>query len=69
MASTIVQGQYEVAHSQNAPDDKRPDCDWSAVRWNTELIYLKRSPVGSLGLPYTVGSNGPVVHTNVEANF
>jgi hypothetical protein len=39
------------------------------VRWNIELIHLKRSPVGSLSLPYAVGGNGPVFHTNVEVNF
>jgi hypothetical protein len=39
------------------------------VRWNTELMYLKRSPVGSLSVPFTVGGNGPVFHTNFEINF
>ena len=39
------------------------------LRWNTELIYLNRSPVGSLSVPFTVGGNGPVFHTNVEVNF
>ena len=40
-----------------------------ALRWNTELIYLNRSPVGGLSLPFAVGGNGPVFHTNFEINF
>jgi hypothetical protein len=39
------------------------------VRWNTELLNLRRSPVGSLSLPYTVGGNGFVFHSNIEVNF
>jgi hypothetical protein len=34
------------------------------VRWNFEFIHLKRSPVGSLTLPYSVGGNGPVFHSS-----
>ena len=39
------------------------------VRWNTELLYLNRSPVGYLSVPFTVGGNGPVFHSNLEVNF
>ena len=39
------------------------------VRWNTEFIYLRHSPVGALSLPYTVGGNGPVFHFNLGVNF
>ncbi len=39
------------------------------VRWNNELMFLDRSPVGALSLPYPVGGNGPVFHSNVEVNF
>jgi hypothetical protein len=34
------------------------------VRWNFEYIHLKRSPVGGLSLPFSVGSNGSVFHSN-----
>lgn len=34
------------------------------VKWNFEYIYLNRSPVGSLTLPYSVGMNGPVFHSS-----
>jgi hypothetical protein len=39
------------------------------VRWNTEVLYLNRSPVGYLSVPFTVGGNGPVFHSNFEVNF
>jgi len=39
------------------------------VRWNTEFLYLHRSPVGYTALPYPVGGNGPVLHTSWELAF
>ncbi len=39
------------------------------VRWNTEFIYLHDSAVGYTALPYPVGGNGPVFHTNWELAF
>ena len=39
------------------------------VRWNTELLYLNQSPVGYFAVPYPVGGNGPVFHSNLEVNF
>jgi len=39
------------------------------VRWNAEYLNLKRSPVGALSLPYSVGSNGSVFHTNFMVWF
>ncbi|MGH7427304.1 MAG: hypothetical protein ACREJ4_02930 [Candidatus Methylomirabilaceae bacterium] len=35
-----------------------------AVRWNTEVLYLRRSPVGGLSLPYVVGGNGFVFYSS-----
>jgi hypothetical protein len=40
-----------------------------AVRWNTEFINLNHSPVGYLAVPFPVGGNGPVFHTNLEVAF
>jgi hypothetical protein len=34
------------------------------VRWNLEVMHLDHSPVGALSLPYSVGSNGTVVHSS-----
>jgi hypothetical protein len=39
------------------------------VKWNFEYAYLNRSPVGALSLPYSVGMNGPVFHTNFMVWF
>ena len=35
------------------------------VRWNTEVLYLDRSPVGGLSLPTVVGGDGYVVHSSL----
>ena len=40
-----------------------------SVRWNTEFIHLNRSPVGYTSVPFAVGGNGLVFHTNLEVNF
>jgi hypothetical protein len=39
------------------------------VRWNTEGLYLDRSPVGYTAVPFTVGGTGWVFHTNLELAF
>jgi hypothetical protein len=39
------------------------------VRWNTEYLYVRRSPVGALSLPMSVGANGPIFYTTFLINF
>jgi len=39
------------------------------LRWNAEWIRLNHCPVGYNAVPYPVGGNGDVFHTNVEMNF
>ncbi len=39
------------------------------IRWNTEFLYLCRSPVGYTAVPFAVGATGPVFHTNIEMAF
>jgi hypothetical protein len=39
------------------------------LRLNSELMYVRHSPVGNIMLPYQVGSNGPIFMTNVELAF
>lgn len=56
------------------PWDARFGLNWfpwknQVARCDTEVIYLSQSPVGALSLPYVVGGNGPVFHTNFEVNF
>ena len=38
-------------------------------RWNNELLYLHKSPVGYLAVPFPVGGNGLVFHTDFELAF
>jgi hypothetical protein len=38
-------------------------------RINVEWLHLNHSPVGYTAVPYSVGANGNVFHTNVELNF
>lgn len=39
------------------------------VRWNTEALYLHKSPVGYTSVPFAVGGTGWVFHTNMELAF
>ncbi|MGA3211116.1 MAG: hypothetical protein ABSD20_07390 [Terriglobales bacterium] len=39
------------------------------VRWNTEALYLFKSPVGYYAVPFVVGGKGWVFHTNMEMAF
>ncbi|TPW17888.1 MAG: hypothetical protein FD129_199 [bacterium] len=68
VSASKIFGQY------GDPSDSRIGANFypwknQVARWNVELISLNDSPVGGLSLPYTVGGNGPVFHTNFEVNF
>jgi hypothetical protein len=39
------------------------------VRWNTEYLHVRRSPVGALSLPTLVGANGGVFYSSFMLNF
>ncbi len=39
------------------------------VRWNNEFLYLRHSAVGYPSVPFAVGGNGPVFHSNLELAF
>ena len=39
------------------------------VRWNTEALYLYKSPVGYTSVPYPVGGRGWVFHSSMELAF
>jgi hypothetical protein len=39
------------------------------IRINAEWLHLDNCPVGYTAVPYPVGGNGSVFHTNVEMNF
>ncbi len=36
------------------------------LRWNTQVIYLDRSPVGNSTLPYVIGAKGVTFNTDLE---
>lgn len=39
------------------------------VRWNTEALYLHKSPVGYTSVPFAAGGQGMVFHSTVELAF
>ena len=63
-----INGQYGDPHDARVGLNLFP---WKneALRWNFEYISLRHSPVGSITLPYQVGSNGDVFHTSFMVYF
>ena len=56
------------------PYDARFGVNWfpyknRVLRWNTELLYLFRSPVGYTSVPFALGGKGLVFHSTVELAF
>jgi hypothetical protein len=39
------------------------------IRWNTEALYLNKSPVGYTSVPFAIGGRGWVFHSNWELAF
>ena len=39
------------------------------VRVNGEMLYMNDSPIGYSSIPYAIGGDGVVVHTNLEMKF
>ncbi len=65
----VYAGGSKVLGEYGDPWDFRAGLNWypwrnQVARWNLEYIRLQRSPVGALSLPYLVGADGPVFHTN-----
>jgi hypothetical protein len=56
------------------PWDFRSGLNWfpwhnKVFRWNTEFLYLHKSPVGYTSVPFALGGTGPVLHSSVELAF
>jgi hypothetical protein len=56
------------------PWDFRVGANWfpwknKVVRWNTEWLYLRNSPVGYSSVPFVVGARGNVFHSSLELAF
>jgi hypothetical protein len=67
-------GGSEVIGDYGRPWDFRTGVNYfpyknRVVRWNTEFLYLYRSPVGYPAVPFPFGGTGPVFHTNLELAF
>jgi len=71
--------QAYVGHSRifgqyGNPWDFRFGMNWfpfknKVLRWNTEALYLFKSPVGYTSVPFAVGGNGWVFHSSLELAF
>jgi hypothetical protein len=56
------------------PFDVRAGANWfpwqnKVVRWNTEWLYIRNSPVGYSSVPFAVGGRGNVFHSSLELAF
>lgn len=70
----LYAGNSTIFGNFGTPWDARLGVNWfpwknKVVRWNTELLYLRRSPVGYTSVPFPLGGNGPVIYTTAELAF
>ncbi len=68
LSGAAIRGRYGNA------SEVRAGLNWYFVkerglRFNAEWLHLDKCPVGYTAVPYPVGGNGSVFHTNVEMNF
>jgi hypothetical protein len=68
LSGSLVFGEY------GDPWDARLGLNWfpfqsQSLRWNNEVIYVERSPVGAFSLPYNVGVTGPIFLSTLEMFF
>jgi len=63
-----IYGRYGDASEVRAGANWYPARE-RGFRVNAEWIHLNHCPVGYTAVPYPVGGNGDVFHTNVELNF
>ena len=67
-------GHSRIFGQYGNPWDFRLGTNWfpfknKVLRWNTEALYLRKSPVGYTSVPFTVGGNGWVFHSSLELAF
>jgi hypothetical protein len=68
IGTSVIRGVYGNG------SDFRLGANWYPVkergfRINAEWLHLNKCPVGYTAVPYPVGGNGDVFHTNLELNF
>jgi len=69
LAGSEILGRYGDASELRAGVNYYPFKKMRGIRWNTEWIHLRKCPVGYTAVPYPVGGNGDVFHTNFEMTF
>lgn len=67
-------GWSKVYGEYGDPWDLRFGVNWfpegnHVIRWNNEVLYTDRSPVGGLSLPTAVGGTGSILHSSFQVNF
>jgi hypothetical protein len=70
----IYTGGSEIIGQFGRPWDFRAGTNYfpfknKVVRWNSEFLYLYRSPVGYTSVPFPLGGTGPIFHTTLELAF
>lgn len=70
----IYAGGSEIIGQFGRPWDFRAGTNYfpfknKVVRWNSEFLYLYRSPVGYTSVPFPLGGTGPIFHTTLELAF
>jgi hypothetical protein len=70
----LYSGGSHIFGQYGSPYDARIGTNWfpyknRVLRWNTEALYLFRSPVGYTSVPFPLGGKGWVFDTTVELAF
>lgn len=70
----LYSGGSHIFGQYGNPYDARIGMNWfpyknRVLRWNTEALYLFRSPVGYTSVPFALGGKGMVFHTTLELAF
>jgi hypothetical protein len=70
----LYSGGSHIFGQYGNPYDARIGTNWfpyqnKVLRWNTEALYLFRSPVGYTSAPFALGGKGLIFHTTVELAF
>jgi hypothetical protein len=67
-SGSMIDGEYGDPWDARAGVNYYPFAT-QIVRWNTEYLYVRRSPVGALSLPMAVGANGGIIYSSFLVNF
>jgi hypothetical protein len=70
----LYAGHSRINGQFGNPYDVRAGINWfpwqnKVVRWNTEWLYLRNSPVGYSSVPFVIGGRGSVFHSSLELAF